>query len=165
MSSTVPSARLGYVSGLVPVFVHGDVNRVGSEDRAKTDAANTSSRQPLASLRTATTTAQAVANLAVGAASVAGVDFGSNFSTIVNATLDGQGSLRWFLANANALGGEASLSQIGTRLTPAGVVQSLPAGKETSIFMVPNGGTTAAGNVRPGFRPFDGTAQGGLPAP
>ncbi|HLK97122.1 MAG TPA: right-handed parallel beta-helix repeat-containing protein, partial [Hymenobacter sp.] len=162
VSSTVSSSRPGYVAGLLPVQTYnGTADRVGGEAPQKVDAPTNSSSQSLASLTTATTVAQNIAQVTISASGTSGVDFGFNFSTIVNANLDGQGSLRQFLANANALGGEASLVQSGTRRSVTGAVQALPAGKETSIFMVPNGGTTAAGTVRPGFRPFDGTAAGG----
>ncbi|MBD2767236.1 gliding motility-associated C-terminal domain-containing protein [Hymenobacter sp. BT664] len=162
VSSTVSSARPGYVAGLLPIQTYnGTADRVGGEAPEKADAPANTGSQRLSDLNTPTTVAQSVAAVTVGATGASGVDFGFNFSTIVNANLDGQGSLRQFIANANALGDEASLVQSGTRRTATGGLQLLPAGKETSIFMVPNGGTTAAGTVRPGFRPYDGTAQGG----
>lgn len=59
---------------------------------------------------------------------VSGIDFGFNFDTIVNNNDAGQGSLRQFILNANALGDENGLAQTGQ-----------PAGRESSIFMLPNG--------------------------
>ena len=89
---------------------------------------------------------------------ITGVDFGFNFSTVVN-TRDAlacgpsgnwsfpcQGSLRQFMINANALGGEGTLAQAGNgRLD--GSPAALPGGFESSIFMIPaanlTGGTVA----------------------
>jgi hypothetical protein len=58
---------------------------------------------------------------------MSGVDFGFNFSTIVSTRDAGQGTLRQFLVNANALQ-NAALAQAG-----------LAAGVETSVFMIPDG--------------------------
>ncbi|HMT93856.1 SdrD B-like domain-containing protein [uncultured Thiothrix sp.] len=69
--------------------------------------------------------AQSVTPVTVAGA-LSGVDFGFNFDTVVNTNDSGQGSLRQFILNANLLGGEASLAQVG-----------LAAGKERSIFMLP----------------------------
>lgn len=82
-------------------------------------------------------------------ANVTGIDFGFNFSLVVNtrdaancavANSSGpcQGSLRQFIINANALGGEGSLAQAGSGQID-GVTTALPAGFESSIFMIPNG--------------------------
>ncbi|HEX8660119.1 MAG TPA: SdrD B-like domain-containing protein, partial [Hymenobacter sp.] len=162
VSGTVTSSRPGYVAGLLPVQTYnGAGDRVGGEVPGKADAPANTGSQSLASLNTASTAAQSVAALTVGAGGAGGVDFGFNFSTIVNANLDGQGSLRQFVLNSNALGGEASLAQSGMRRSVTGGTLPLPAGKETSIFMVPNGGTATSGTVRPGFRSYDGTPQGG----
>jgi hypothetical protein len=89
---------------------------------------------------------QSVANVAVGSAAVTGIDFGFNFSTVVNTNDSGQGSLRQFIANANALGGKAALAQSGNRRNLSNVAQALPAATETSIFMIPGGG--AVGGLR-----------------
>jgi hypothetical protein len=79
---------------------------------------------------------------------VAGVDFGFNFDTIVN-TRDAtscaangdsypcQGTLRQFIINSSALGGEASLAQDGDGQLD-GLTSALPAGYESSIFMIPS---------------------------
>ncbi len=58
---------------------------------------------------------------------VSNLDFGFNYSTIVNTNDTGQGSLRQFIANSATLT-NANLAQ-----------QGQPAGSETSIFMIPNG--------------------------
>jgi CSLREA domain-containing protein len=69
---------------------------------------------------------------------VTGLDFGFNFSTIVNTNDGGQGSLRQFITNANAFTDQSSLAQAGQRRS-AGTSQALPTGLETSIFMIPRG--------------------------
>lgn len=83
-----------------------------------------------------------------------GIDFGFNFSTIVN-TRDAatctpsdtgntyfpcQGTLRQFLINSATLGTPAS--QSGSGLI-GGVTTSLPSGAETSIFMIPTTGVAS----------------------
>jgi uncharacterized repeat protein (TIGR01451 family) len=136
VNSSVTSARTGSVAGLLPVQTFrtdastlGTVNlvtsQVGGENPAKIDAVagTTIDTTTLASLATATNTPQSVSSVNIASSSVAGIDFGYNFDTIVNTNNDGQGSLRQFILNSNALTGESSL----------------PSGYETSIFMIPNG--------------------------
>lgn len=127
VSSTVTSSRTGYVSGLLPVltFVNGDLNRVGGEDPARADAGNGSTT--LAALSTASTVAQSMTVLNVGISDMFGVDFGFNFDTVVSTHDSGQGTLRQFILNANALG-NAGLAPVGQT-----------AGKEVSIFMISDG--------------------------
>ncbi len=76
--------------------------------------------------------AQSVAPVTVDAVPVTGVDFGYSFDVVTNTNDSGQGSLRQFMLNANALT-NANLAQAGQ-----------VAGRETSIFMIPNGATTSA---------------------
>ncbi len=90
-------------------------------------------------------------------ATVSGIDFGFNFDTVVN-TRDAascaaanssypcQGSLRQFVINANALGGEASLAQSGSGQIDGGT-SFLPSGYESSIFMIPDGNANAGQNT------------------
>ena len=111
----------------------GVTDRVGGQTPTKLDAADGAASLGL--LTTATTVPQSITTVAVNATGTTGVDFGFNFNTIVNKNLTGQGSLQQFIVNSNALSGEASLAQTGSRMNN-GVPQSLPAGKETSIFMV-----------------------------
>ena len=85
--------------------------------------------------------------LVVGTASVTDVDFGYNFDVITNTNDSGQGSLRQFIANSNALGGEATLAQAYTNA--GGVTTALAAGKESSIFMIP--GSAAVPGLRAGL--------------
>ena len=75
--------------------------------------------------------AQSQAPVTVAAVPVTGVDFGYCFDVINNTNDAGQGSVRQFLLNANALT-NANLAQVGQ-----------VAGRETSIFMIPNGATTS----------------------
>ena len=135
VNSTVLSTRTGAVAGLVPVqtFVvrngAGDENRVGGEAPEKADGpANTANNNLSAFV------AQSQAVVKVGAAPVDGVDFGFNFDTVVNTNDAGQGSLRQFVLNANALKGNAALQQ-----------QGQAAQRETSLFMIPTG------QARPGM--------------
>lgn len=137
VSGTVTSSRPGAVAGLLPVqtfrAVAGsgsaapDPDRVGGEIPSLGDAPANTTGLALPALTTATATAQSVSPVALGTADLAGVDFGFNFDTIVNANDAGQGSLRQFIVNANALG-NAGLAQAGQA-----------AGIEAAIFMISDG--------------------------
>ena len=107
-------------------------NEVGGANPAvQDDPANTT----LANL--AAITAQSLAPVTIlGSAAKGEVDFGFNFDTIVNTNDSGQGSLREFIDNSNALT-NANLAQDG-----------LAAGVEHSIFMIPS-------NTDPQSRPTD----------
>jgi trimeric autotransporter adhesin len=140
VNNTVTSARSGSTSALIPVQTFrtngltnnigiADINRVGGEAPQLMDAGDGSTT--LSNLTTTTTKAQSIATITVGTASATGIDFGFNFDTIVNTNDSGQGSLRQFIENSNALGGEASL----------------PGGYETSIFMIPNGAANPGQNT------------------
>ncbi len=149
VNSTVSSSRTGSVAGLLPVQTYnGTTTAVGGANPAKVDAGNGAAGTTLASLNTATTIPESQASFTLNAGATAGPDFGFNFDVVVNTNDAGQGSLRQFITNANALGGEASLAQAGSNAAGA-----LPAGTETSIFMIPNGtarpGLLASGNGGP----------------
>jgi uncharacterized repeat protein (TIGR01451 family) len=141
VNASVASTRPGSIAALLPVQVFrtdaslGSANpvtdHVGGEVPALADAPANTTNATLASLTTATTTAQSVSPVTFSTGSVSGVDFGFNFDTIVNANDTGQGSLRQFILNANALG-NAGLAQSG-----------LAAGVETSVFMVSDGAAHA----------------------
>jgi hypothetical protein len=136
VNSSVTSSRTGTVTGLLPVQTYnGTTTQVGGQAPEKVDAGNGTTGTTLASLNTATTIAesQAAVTVAVGATAT-GADFGYNFDTVVNTNNTGQGSLRQFITNANALGGENTLAQSGSNVAGA-----LPTGTETSIFMIPSG--------------------------
>ena len=172
VNGTVRSARTGGATctTCVPVqtFVttgSGDTavavtNRVGGENSALSDPASNTSSATLASLTTGTQTPQSIATFdpVANGSTVTGADFGFNFSTVVNRRdaascapsgtnstfFPCQGSLRQFIINANALGGEASLAQSGSGQIDAANV-ALPGGVDSSIFMVPSGALTGAG--------------------
>lgn len=139
VNSTVTSARPGSIAGLLSVQTFRtnagapDTARVGGEDPVRSDAAAGATGTTLASLTAATTTAQSVAPLTITNANVTGVDFGFNFSTIVNINDAGQGSLRQFITNANALT-NGSLNQ-----SLPGSIEGGGSGIETSIFMISDG--------------------------
>ncbi|GGJ35230.1 GEVED domain-containing protein [Deinococcus roseus] len=157
VNSTVTSARTGYVAGLLPVQTYRTsgstgtavavTNKVGGEDPTQVDAAaNTTST--LAVLNAvAGQEVQSLTPVTVSTANVTGLDFGFNFDTIVNTNNAGQGSLRQFVLNANAMGNESLLAQSGNRKKLDNTNESLPAGKETSIFMIPAANLTASVGV------------------
>ncbi|BCM91020.1 hypothetical protein IAD21_02884 [Abditibacteriota bacterium] len=160
VNSTVVSSRAPAVTGLVPVqtFQVADettdttanptdiTTRVGGRFPAQNGAgANTTN----ATLNTSTFAlssggvAQSVSRVQI----VGGVDgsgtegfaFGFNFDTIVNTNDTGQGSLRQFVLNSNALP-NTGLAQVG-----------LTAGVETSIFMIPSATDPLGRTVDPNF--------------
>ena len=146
VNATVRSTRTGSTAALLGVQTfNGTTDRVGGEAPNLTDAAANTTNANLSTLTatTGTTTAQSLAAVSIGTASVTNVDFGFNFDAVVNTNDAGQGSLRQFVLNANALGGEASLAQRGSRINAAGTTVTLPAGQETSIFMIPSGSAVA----------------------
>ena len=119
---------------------NGSTNHVGGQNPYNTDAAANTTGATLASLTSGTTLPQSVATgITVGAGTTAnaGTDFGFNFDAIVNNNDGGQGSLRQFITNSNALGGETTLAQVYTKAD--GTTTALTSGLETSIFMIPNG--------------------------
>ena len=134
VNSTVRSNRTGSTAALVPVQTYrvdatGNVNSLGSGTPApitnRVGGEVPSAVDPAASTTTLPAGSQSVARVTLGDEAVAGVDFGFNFDTIVNTNNAGQGSLRQFILNSNALGG--TLNQ-----------QGLTAGAETSIFQIPS---------------------------
>jgi len=128
-SSGTPVAVTDHVGGTSPAAVDPGVGSSGA-------TFNTSTGVFSAVL---TGTAQSYSVVTVDSTNIAGVDFGFNFSTIVNTNDSGQGSLRQFITNANALGGKASLAQAGNRRSLSNTSEALPAATETSIFMIPRG--------------------------
>lgn len=160
VNQSVSSARSGYVNTLIPVQTYrtnapaGTVvpvtDRVGGEVPSEQDAAANTSSATMASINaTAGTEIQSVAQVSISSGSVSGIDFGFNFNTIVNINLTGQGCLQQFFFNATALGGETLLAQSGNTWNALGSVnaaQPLPAGIESTIFMISDG------NAHPGLR-------------
>jgi len=138
VNNTVRSARSGGAgcSACLPVqtwrttaasgLAVGVPDRVGGENPQLVDAGNGSTT--LAALTLGPATAQSITAASLSGSSITGLDFGFNFDTIVSTRDSGQGSLRQFIVNSNALGGEGGLAQSG-----------LTSGAETSVFMIPNG--------------------------
>jgi trimeric autotransporter adhesin len=146
VNSTVTSSRPNPLNtmGLLPIqtfrtdastgTVIADPNRVGGEIPNEVDAPANSGSQTLATINTGSNEAESIAPVKVVSSNVTGIDFGFNFDTIVNTNNSGQGSLRQFILNSNALA-NSGLAQVG---------QST--GKEVSIFMISDG------FVHPGLR-------------
>jgi hypothetical protein len=148
VNDSVSSSRSGYVTSLKAVQTFRTdassgaavaiTDHVGGQNPSVVDAAAGSAG---ATMNTTTGvfsagpsgTAQSITNVALGASDVTGVDFGFGFDVIVNVNDAGQGSLRQFLLNANALA-NAGLAQAGRT-----------AGIENAIFML------ADGTARPGM--------------
>ncbi len=82
--------------------------------------------------------AQAVQPVTLSSSNPNAVNFGFNFSTIVNTNNAGQGSLRQFLVN-NSLLSSAGLAQA----LPASLAGIYPVGSDISIFMIPPSQLTA----------------------
>ncbi len=133
-------------------------NRVGGENPALSDAPTNLTSINYGSLDSATQVPQSVAVVDPINSwdEIDDIDFGFNFDTIVN-TRDAtscappltnntffpcQGNLRQFIVNANALGGEGSLTQAGGGLLD-GSSATLPGGFESSILMIPSGALTS----------------------
>lgn len=108
-------------------------DRVGGQDPTRVDAGNGSTT--LGALTTVSNTPQSISTINLNSGNITGVDFGFNFDTIVSTRDSGQGTLRQFILNSNALGNSA-LSQVGQT-----------SGKEVSIFMIPNGVANSGQNT------------------
>lgn len=188
VNATVRSARPGgsACTTCVPVqtfrtnvanttnLVSAVTDRVGGENPRLVDAiAGAGNGNVWGNLTTSTSTPQSFTTItpASGSANITGINFGFNFSLVVN-TLDPasctvtnssnpcQGSLRQFIINANALGGEGALSQSGFGQID-GNNAALPAGFESSIFMIPDG-TGNPGQPGPPSTPFPSQLTGGV---
>lgn len=141
VSGTVRSQRVGATGVEIPVQTFrttaasggavGVTDHVGGEVPSLADAGSGSTT--LSALSTSATTAQCIAPVTVGSNDLTQVDFGFNFNTVVNRSDAGQGSVRQFLLNANALS-NTGLAQVG--LTP---------GVDNAVFML------ADGTARPGL--------------
>ncbi len=122
-------------------------NRVGGENPALSDGpsntGNYSAIDDNGGVAQSVTTSDPSGNNSA----VTGIDFGFNFSTVVNtrdpaacgatnSSYPCQGSLRQFLTNAITLGGKNLLAQAGQGLIDNGAF-ALPGGNESSIFMIP----------------------------
>lgn len=137
-------------------------DHVGGETPTLSDAASNTGSNNISTLSSATQAAQSITTVVPSGSgiTVANLDFGFNFDTIVDVTdaascapsgtnstfFPCQGNLRQFIINSNALGGEGSLTQSGSGQID-GVTSSLPSGFESSIFMIPNGAANAGQNT------------------
>ncbi|MCA9062978.1 MAG: right-handed parallel beta-helix repeat-containing protein, partial [Planctomycetaceae bacterium] len=111
-------------------------DHVGGETPNEIDAAANSGAQTFATLDNAVGyDIQSVTAVSVSSANISGLDFGFNFDTIVNVNDSGQGSLRQFVTNSNALA-NTNLHQSGQT-----------AGKEVTIFMIADGQAHAGLNT------------------
>jgi Right handed beta helix region/SdrD B-like domain len=156
VNSTVSSSRTGYVNTLRPVqtfrtdagttagSVSEVIDRVGGEIPAEIDAPARTGTQTLTNLNALTgQEVQSLAPVKVGAGSISGIDFGYNFDTIVNTNNTGQGSLRQFIDNSNALQ-NTGLDQVANLSGASGVTPVDPAPEEeVSIFMISDGAAHA----------------------
>jgi parallel beta-helix repeat protein len=166
VNATVRSARTGgnTCTTCVPVqtfrtnvanvtnVVSGVTDRVGGENPALPDAtagANNNDWDDLAVFNTRAPQSFTTVTPASAAANITGIDFGFNFSlvvntrdpascTVANSSNPCQGSLRQFITNATALGGEGLLAQAGSGQLD-GTTTALPSGFDSSIFMIPEG--------------------------
>jgi hypothetical protein len=129
-------------------------NRVGGESPGVSDAVVNPGASNYSTLTAGTRVPQSIttATPAANNSTISGIDFGFNFDTVVNtrdiaacgatsSSYPCQGSLRQFVINANALGGEGALTQSGSGQID-GSTSFLPGGAESSIFMIPNGQLT-----------------------
>jgi len=129
-------------------------NLVGGESPGVSDAVVNPAASNYSTLTAGTRVPQSIATATPGGTGVtiSGIDFGFNFDTVVNtrdvsacaaasSSYPCQGSLRQFVINATALGGEGALSQSGNGQID-GSTSFLPGGAESSIFMVPSGALT-----------------------
>ncbi len=148
VNGSVASTRPSSSTGLVPVQTYRTeatstinpasnsaiaqpiTNRVGGENPAIADAA------PVTTVGAALPAgAQSVTTVQLGTEPVLNVDFGFNFDLIVNTNDAGQGSLRQFILNSNALSNDG-LNQAPNALFDPAV------GVETSIFQIPSAALT-----------------------
>ena len=135
------------------------IDHVGGESPGVSDAVVNPAASNYSTLTAGGRVPQSITTATPGAAgsTINGIDFGFNFDTVVN-TRDAascaaanssypcQGSLRQFVINSIALGGEGALTQSGSGQIDGGT-SFLPGGAESSIFMIPNGSANAGQNT------------------
>jgi hypothetical protein len=132
-------------------------DRVGGESPGSSDAVVNPGGSNYSTLTAGGRVPQSITTADPAATNTAmtGIDFGFNFDTVVNtrdvtacgatnSSYPCQGSVRQFAINANALGGEGSLTQSGSGQID-GASTFLPSGAESSIFMIPS--TALTGGV------------------
>ncbi len=152
VNSSVTSSRASNSTGEIPLGVqtyrtdasNGTVNPINTEVGGRNPSVGDATANDGSSALDTTSLvfnsgtlsgaqAQSISKIKVAGSAVSGVDFGFNFSTIVNTNDEGQGSLRQFILNANELS-NTGLDQAGIDNT-YGVDHSVI--KEASIFMIP----------------------------
>lgn len=135
-------------------------DHVGGENPALSDAIVNTTNATFTSLTVAGSRvpqSYATVTPSGGNATLGGIDFGFNFDTVVNvrdasacgatnSSYPCQGSLRQFVINSNALGGEGALAQSGSGQVD-GSTTFLPGGFESSIFMIPDGSSAPGLNT------------------
>jgi hypothetical protein len=130
-------------------------DRVGGETPSSSDAVVNTGSSNYSTLTAGGRVPQSITTADPAATNTAmiGLDFGFNFDTVVNtrdvtacgaanSSYPCQGSVRQFVINANALGGEGSLTQSGSGQID-GATTFLPGGAESSIFMIPSAALTS----------------------
>ena len=122
------------IGGRAPATADAPANPMGATPAALETAAFTLSH---ADWGGAAAPVHSVSRIVLPAAGLGNVDFGYNFSAIVNRNDAGQGSLRQFVTNVLGMGGRAALDQAANALFDP------PAGTETTIFQIPAGGARA----------------------
>lgn len=114
------------------------INELGGTDPTLIDGIVNPGGQNISSLAdNITTTIQSFTSITIADDHSPGVDFGFNFSTIVNTNDSGQGSLRQFILNSNELD-NTNLDQ--EDFPSGGSPLEKPAGWEVSIFSIPVSG-------------------------
>ena len=109
--NTPPAGGLFEGDSAIPVQVWetkgglGVPGQVGGTDPSRVDAPSNLTAANLATLDTAATVAQSTIEVTLNGVDLAGVDFGFSFDTVVNTRDSGQGSLRQFILNSNAIPG------------------------------------------------------------
>ncbi len=104
------------------------------------------------------TNAQTVSNVSILSEGIIDLDFGFNFSTIVNTNEDDQGSLEQFIINSN------NLDETGLDIEANGIFDP-STGEDTSVFMIPPTGDVLGRTADPNFASgiFDITISNGNP--
>ncbi|MCR5888167.1 right-handed parallel beta-helix repeat-containing protein [Hymenobacter sp. J193] len=141
VNSTVTSSRQGgNTAGLLAVqtFVNGDGTKVGGTTPAAADALPNTGSQTL----TQVGVVQSLAAVTVSAGQVLNsVDFGFNFDVVVNTNDAGQGSLRQFILNSNALVNNNTNGATNDDLNQEGQMPGI----EAAIFRIPAAALSATG--------------------
>lgn len=110
------------------------ITEVGGANPALQDTTENLVAANISSLTSASAVVQSLSTVTLAGSNINGVDFGFNFDVIVNTNNDGQGSLRQFIFNSNAL----SNVMLNQQNNPSGGINFYkPSGEEVSIFMIP----------------------------